>query len=142
MPLDAGRRSRIPRCGDSCPEGRGVVFGVALKAVGAVPAKRKEWYEGSGQRLDNTSKELEKRKRELEVGLKQLEFDAARDEAELRSELIRRLRDAMPDGRISNEELAALVEEHVLPSVRALGEIGIESLSEDESDADQDGPSC
>ena len=48
----------------------------------------------------------------------------------------------MPDGRISNEELAALVEDHVLPSVRALGEIGIESLSEDESDADQDGPSC
>ena len=112
------------------------LLAAVLRSAAAFPAKRKEWYEGTGQKLDNESKKIENRKQEIEVELKQLELDAEREEAELRSELVSRLRNALPDSSVSEEDAAALIDEHVLPPIRALGEIGIESVVDEDEDED------
>lgn len=101
-------------------------LGAALRAAGALPAKRKEWYEGTGQKLDNEAKRLANRAKAIE--LKQLELDAAQAEADLKAAILNRLHGELPSSTVA-DEAAALVQQNVLPSVRALGETGIESLA-------------
>jgi hypothetical protein len=96
-----------------------------LKAAGAFPAKRKEWYEGTGHKLDNKAKEVE-------LQLTQLELAAKQEETALRIEMLQRLRQELPNSTLTDEAIARVVEENVLPPLRALGELGIESLSVDE----------
>lgn len=98
-----------------------------LKAAGAFPAQRKEWHEGSGQKLDNQMKEVE-------LEMKQLDLDAKREEGALRSEMIERMRAQLPSTRLSDENAAKLINDNVLPPLRALGEIGIEGLGDEDGE--------
>ena len=109
------------------PGGLVVAF---LKAVGALPAKRKEWYEGTGQKLDNEAKRLE-------LELKQLEADDARVESELRTEIAARLRAQLPASTISDEQLSRSIDENVLPPLRSLGELGVASITPENDPEDE-----
>lgn len=102
------------------------LLAAALKAAGAFPAKRKEWYEGTGQDKQN---ELT----DIEVQLKQLELDAKREEAALRGKMVGQLRASFPGTTLSASDAAKLIDEHVLPPLRALGEMGIAGLAEEDS---------
>lgn len=97
------------------------LVGALLKALGALPAKRSEWYKGTGQKLDNEGKMLE-------LEMKRLKAEAKRAEVELKTEVIALLRRELPDSTVSDESLSRGFDESLLPPLRALGEIGIESV--------------
>lgn len=105
----------------------GLAAGV-LRAIYAVPEKRKTWYEGSGQRKDNQLKDLEIREKQLKADLQDLE--AARLEAEegLRTDIIERVRETFSGTRLTDAQIARAVDESVLPPLRALGRSGIDEL--------------
>lgn len=102
------------------------LVGVVLKAAGALPGQRKEWHEGTGKKLDNQLKGIE-------LEMKQLELDARREEGALRTEIIARMRTELPGTRLSDDDATRVINENVLPPLRALGEMGIETLDEDGS---------
>jgi hypothetical protein len=116
------------RLGDLLPF---ALIAAVLKIAGAVPAKRKEWYEGTGQKHRN-------RLSVIETELKQLELDARREEAALRTEMITRMRSIFPQTTLSDEEMAKLISEYVVPPLRALGEIGIANLLANDEPADDE----
>lgn len=113
----------------------GLAAGV-LKAVASLPEKRKSWYEGTGQKKQNTLLDLEVRQKQLEVDLKELDRVRLEEESALRGEILERLRSSFPDSTIDDAEASTTIDEHILPSLRALGRIGIEGLTPPVGDGD------
>lgn len=112
------------------PWGAAVVF---LKAAGAIPKKRREWYEGS-------ERKNESKLRELEVEEKRLSLEQKQAESDLRSELIQRLTAKWPESDISPGQAAQLIGTYVLPYLQALAENGVvdvrtQDRPQDEGDA-------
>ena len=100
-----------------------LVAGVLSKAWD-LPEKRKTWFEGTGQKKLN-------KLHDLEIELKQLELDGKREDAEVRREIIRRVRECFPESSVADEALEQLVEQHLLPHLRALGRSGITEIRQD-----------
>jgi hypothetical protein len=100
----------------------GLAFGV-LGVAGRFVSKRKEWYEGTGQKKQNQLTDLE-------IELKELELDAKRAEAEFRDATVRRMQEAFPESSLPLEEAARIVDEQVLPPLRALGLSGVTGLDD------------
>jgi hypothetical protein len=95
-----------------------------MKAAGAFPAKRREWYEGTGHKIDNDLKRVE-------LQMKELDLMAKRAEATLKHEITSHLTTALPAASLTATEAVGLIDEQVLPPLRALGQIGIESLTDE-----------
>lgn len=89
----------------------------ALRAVYAVPEKRKAWYEGTGQKKDNELKELEIREKQLKVDIQELEATRLEAEADLRLQLIARVRATFPGSQLTDEQVIQAIDESV-PSCR------------------------
>ncbi len=113
----------------------GMAAGV-LKAVSSLPEKRKQWYEGTGQKKDNKVKDLAIRQQELETALKELDVERKRQEDRLGSEILGRLRSAFPESQLTDEQVSQAYEEHILPPLRALGRIGIHDLTPPNGDVE------
>lgn len=117
------------------------LLAAALVAAAAIPGKRKEWYEGTGQKLDNVGKDLDNRAKAAALELTELTVKREQEESALRTEMITRLRAAFPATSIADEDAARVIDENVLPSLRALGELGISSLEPGDDPDDQAGAS-
>lgn len=89
-----------------------------LGAVSRFVTKRKEWYEGTGQKKKN-------KLTDLEIELKELEVERAHSEAQLRRELVRRVDATFAGTVLTPDDAARLVDEYVLPPLRALGQSGV-----------------
>lgn len=98
----------------------GVVAG-ALKLAYDLPAKRKEWIEGDGQREQNKILRID-------AELKALELEKAQQEKALRDQMLTRLRDTLPDSTISDAEAARAINEFVIPPLSSLGRSGVTGL--------------
>lgn len=119
------------------------LIAVVLKAAWDLPAKRKEWLEGTGQKKQNSLADLE-------IQMKELDLQTKKEEAALRSEMIERLRAAFPSSELTDEEAAQAIDDFVLPPLRALGRSGVVSLAapdepaegnpDSKSDADTEEP--
>lgn len=96
------------------------LIAVLLKAAWDLPAKRKELLEGTGQRLQNNLTALE-------IQLKQHELQSKQAESALRSEVIEGLRAAFPATEISDDQANQMIDDFVLPPMRALGRLGVTS---------------
>jgi len=107
-----------------------------LRAVYAVPEKRKAWYEGTGQKKDNELKDLEIREKQLKVDIQELEATRLEAEADLRFQLIARVRATFPGSQLTDEQIIQAIDESVLPPLRALGRAGINELVPPENDQD------
>jgi hypothetical protein len=97
------------------------LIGMVLRVAWAIPAKRKEWLEGSGQALQN--KVLA-----LELQIKELEVEAKQEEAALRSEMVDRLRATFPHAQITDDAAKRTIDDFILPPLRSLGRSGVDSL--------------
>ncbi len=86
-----------------------------------LPAKRKEWLEGDGQREQNKILKIDKE-------LKQLELEQKKQEAAFRAEMLGRIRSAFPDSSISDADAGRAIEEFVIRPLDALGRTGITDL--------------
>lgn len=86
-----------------------------------IPAKRKEWLEGDGQREQNKILKIDKE-------LKQLELEQKQQEAAFKAEMLARLRSTFPDSSISDADAARAIEEFVIRPLDALGRTGITDL--------------
>jgi len=93
----------------------------ALSKAWQFPEKRKTWYEGTGQKKQN---ELT----DLEIELKQLEVESQEQEAQLRQEMIERVRSGFSEIELSDDEIEQAINEHVLPHLRALGRTGVTAI--------------
>ena len=111
----------------------GLAAGI-LKAVSSLPEKRKQWYEGTGQKKQNELTNLEIRQKQLGVDLKELDGARQQGEALLGSEVLERVRAAFPDSPITDDQVRQIVDDHILSPLRALGRIGIHGLTPPESD--------
>lgn len=98
----------------------GVVSAV-LALAWKLPAKRKEWLEGDGQREQNKILKIDKE-------LKQLELEKKQQEAALRAEMIERIRAAFPNSSVSDAEIERAVDQFVIRPLEALGRTGITDL--------------
>ena len=117
----------------------GAVIGGVIAAVKALPAWRKTWYEGTGQKLDNTFKRLELEDRVQErsraKGGDRAELDAIREqEREAEDELIASITGVLSSATgLSGEDsdhLAGLARRRVLPVVESLASAGVEDIEE------------
>lgn len=99
------------------------VVGAVLALAWKLPAKRKEWLEGDGQRVQNQILEIDKQ-------LKQLELEQKQQEAALRAEMIERVRAAFPDSSTSEADLGRAIDEFVIRPLEALGRTGITDLGD------------
>lgn len=104
------------------------LVGGVLKAVSAIPEKRREWYEGTAQKLDNQLKAHEVREKELAVEQKELEAEQAALETELSGAVLELIRSAFPQSSLSDAEAIQHIDEFVLPPLRALGRSGVEGI--------------
>jgi hypothetical protein len=110
----------------------GLVAGV-LKAAAALPEKRKQWHEGTGQKKDNQTKDFEFRQRQLLVEQQKLEAALTSSEADLTRVVTERVRETFADSAVTDDEIAQYVREFVLPPLRALGATGIDDLGSPDS---------
>lgn len=97
------------------------LLGVLLAMAWNIPAKRKEWLEGDGQREQNKILKVDKE-------LKQLELEQKQQEAAFKAEMLARLRSTFPDSSISDADAARAIEEFVIRPLDALGRTGITDL--------------
>jgi len=104
-----------------------------MKAASLFVEKRKEWYEGTGQKTANALTDLE-------VQLKQLEVDRSTEEVAFIREVQERVRATFPTSTVSNDEIARMVTQQIIKPLQALGQSGVTGLSSDEHDGpgDQD----
>lgn len=107
----------------------GLASGV-IAAAGLFVAKRKEWYEGTGQKKQNEQVDQDARLKDLEIELKELEVAERRAEVEFKSETLRRLRAGFPGSNLTDIHAEQLIDDHALPQLRALARSGIETLTE------------
>ncbi|MCB1026156.1 MAG: hypothetical protein KDB24_00140 [Microthrixaceae bacterium] len=92
-----------------------------LKLAWELPAKRKEWLEGDGQREVNKVVKVDKE-------LKELALEKKRQEAAFEAEMLDRLRLALPDSRLSDAELRRWINELVTRRLDALGRTGVTDI--------------
>ncbi|HZN13899.1 MAG TPA: hypothetical protein VFB78_06520 [Acidimicrobiales bacterium] len=104
------------------------LVGGVLKAAAALPEKRKQWYEGTGQKKANQLKAHELREKELEVELKDLEVAQAKQEVDLREAILARVRATFVGSEMGDEELSRVIDEFLVPPLRSLGRAGIDSV--------------
>lgn len=100
------------------------LIGTLLAASAAFTARRKEYHEGTGQKLDNRLKEIALQEAELRL-------QQQRSEAALREEIVRRVRELfheVPNTELNDRRLARLIEDGVLRPLRELGELGIDGI--------------
>lgn len=109
-----------------------------LKAVSSLPEKRKQWYEGTGQKKQNELTDLEIRQKQLEVDLKALDVVRQEEEALLGHQVLERLRASFPDSPITADQVTQAIDEHIIPPLRALGRIGIHDLTPPTAELGQD----
>ncbi|MEJ7765323.1 MAG: hypothetical protein WKF86_07495 [Acidimicrobiales bacterium] len=105
------------------------LIGGALKTVAAFPEKRKQWYEGTAQKLTNQLKQHDLREKELALEQKKLEVAQAEQEANLRTAVLVQIRSAFPLSDLSDAEALQHIDEFVVPSLRALGRAGVEGIA-------------
>jgi hypothetical protein len=117
-------------------------FTASLKAAGALPEKRKEWYEGSAakQRMEQEKKTPEQQKAlgDLEIRLKTAEAEkaeaeavAAKADADAKSYILEQLRQILPSSEITDELANAVIDNSILPAVRNLAEARITEIRPD-----------
>lgn len=116
----------------------GIVYG-ALRAASALPEKRKQWYEGTGLKLDNAIKAESSREARLLAEKKELEVERQTRENDLVQELIKRVRAVFPDSTASDEAIARYTTEFVLPPLRGLAEAGIDDVRPPDNGPQDDG---
>ena len=114
-----------------------------LRAVWAIPEKRKAWYEGTAEKKRNEMADLDLRDKGIDVELKELGAERDRAERALEIELLNRVRASFERSQIDDEAIRRLIENHVLPPLRALGSTGVLDIAppdpeEDQSDSDSD----
>ena len=98
-----------------------------LRMAWDLPAKRKEWLEGDGQREQNKILKMD-------TELKQLTLEKKRQEAAFQAEMLERLRQEFPNSTISDTEANRAIEELVTRPLDALGRTGVTDLNAPESD--------
>jgi hypothetical protein len=108
------------------------LLAVVLRKAWEIPAKRKEWLEGTGQGLQNDLTSLE-------IQMKELELQTKQEEATLRSEMIERVRAAFPASEITDDEAGHSIDDFILPPLRSLGRSGVVSLEAPDEPDDGDG---
>jgi hypothetical protein len=103
-----------------------------MKGAWDLPAKRKEWLEGDGQREQNKILKADAR-------LKELEADQSEREAAFRAEALARLREAFPSSTISDEVAQRALDRFVIEPASALGRTGITELGHEGDPAEDEG---
>lgn len=63
-------------------------------------------------------------------------MQAKQEEAQLRSEILNRVRVAFPESEITDEKVTQVIDDFVLPPLRALGRLGVIKLDADDSSGD------
>jgi hypothetical protein len=101
-----------------------------LTAAFHLPAKRKEWLEGTGQKYANDVTKLEIEEKKLALKVKQ-------EEAALRAGMMSAIRATFASSVISDEEISRMIDEFVLAPLRALGRSGVMSLHLREAPPDE-----
>lgn len=106
-----------------------------MRAASLFVEKRKQWYEGTGQKTANALSDLE-------VQLKQLEVDRATEEVAFIREVQERVRVTFPTSTVSNEDIARMVTQQIIKPLQALGRSGVTGISSTEhEDYDDEDPS-
>ncbi len=104
-----------------------------LKKIWEVPEKRNTW-------LDGDLKQETKRRAKMENDYRQAQLEAEQGERQLAQTVVDKLRTVFPDSEMSNEDVLATIDQHVLPHLRALGTSGVSDIEVDETGTQSEGP--